>query len=287
MSPARPCPAPAWQAGRFRLGPERVHVMGIVNVTPDSFSDGGLAWDRGAAMERCDRLLAEGADLLDIGGESTRPGAPAVDADEELRRVLPVLAHARTLGVPVSVDTAKATVMRAVLDQGADIVNDVRALQDEGALQALAAHASAGVCLMHMQGRPADMQRAPHYDDVIAEVAAFLAARVQAAVAAGIDAARLAVDPGYGFGKTAAHSFTLLAGQARLLALGRPLVAGLSRKSMLGAVTGRDVGDRLPASLAAGLAAVQRGARVLRVHDVAATVDALRVWAALAPPPAP
>ena len=270
-----------WQTARYRIDLTQPRVMGIVNVTPDSFYDGGSHADAGAAMAHCDRLLAEGADMLDIGGESTRPGASTPSCSEELARVLPVLRHAVTLGVPISVDSSRPEVMRAALDAGADIVNDVRALQRPGALACLAAHPSAGVCLMHMQGEPGTMQAAPVYGDVVLEVAAFLAARSQALVEAGIARERIAVDPGIGFGKTVAHNLALLARQRELLRLGLPLLVGWSRKSALGAVTGRPVGERAAASIAAALLAAQRGAAVLRVHDVAATVDALKVWTAV------
>ena len=269
-----------WQTARYRIDLTQPRVMGIVNVTPDSFYDGGRHADAGAAMAHCDRLLAEGADMLDIGGESTRPGASTPSCSEELARVLPVLRHAVTLGVPISVDSSRPEVMRAALDAGADIVNDVRALQRPGALACLAAHPRAGVCLMHMQGEPGTMQAAPVYGDVVLEVAAFLAARSQALVEAGIARERIAVDPGIGFGKTVAHNLALLARQRELLRLGLPLLVGWSRKSALGAVTGRPVGERAAASIAAALLAAQRGAAVLRVHDVAATVDALKVWTA-------
>ncbi|WP_130480930.1 dihydropteroate synthase [Sphaerotilus mobilis] len=252
--------------------------MGIVNVTPDSFSDGG----RGAAeaLAHAERLLDEGAEILDIGGESSRPGAPAVSLADELARVLPVLRGALTLGVPVSVDTCKPAVMRAALDLGADIVNDIRALQEPGALDLVAAHPRCGVCLMHMQGEPRSMQAAPQYVDVVAEVADFLWARAEACRTAGIAAARITLDPGIGFGKTVEQNFALLPGQRSLLALGYPVLAGWSRKSSVGAVTGRAVGERVHGSVAAALAAVQHGARIIRVHDVAATVDALAVWRA-------
>ncbi|MDP4300625.1 dihydropteroate synthase [Leptothrix discophora] len=252
--------------------------MGIVNVTPDSFSDGG----RGAAeaLAHAERLLREGAEILDIGGESSRPGAPAVSVEDELARVLPVLRGALALGVPLSVDTCKPEVMRAALDLGADIVNDIRALQEPGALALVAAHPRCGVCLMHMQGEPRSMQAAPHYQDVVTEVADFLRERADACRAAGIAAARLTLDPGIGFGKTVEQNFALLPGQHALLALGYPVLAGWSRKSSIGAVTGRPVGERVHGSVAAALAAVQHGARVIRVHDVAATVDALAVWRA-------
>jgi dihydropteroate synthase len=273
-----------WRTTRFAIDLTRPRVMGIVNVTPDSFSDGGRFADASSAIAHCDQLLREGADILDIGGESTRPGAHTPTADEELARVLPVLCHAVTLGVPVSVDTSQPSVMQAALDLGADIVNDVRALQRPGAIEAVAAHGCAGVCLMHMQGEPGSMQAAPRYDDPVLDVAAFLAHRRDAAVAAGIDFDRIVLDPGIGFGKTVAHNLALLARQRELVGLGSPLLVGWSRKSTLGQLTGREVGDRLPASLAAALLAVERGTRIVRVHDVAATVDALKVWCATISP---
>ncbi|MCU0773080.1 MAG: dihydropteroate synthase [Ideonella sp.] len=252
--------------------------MAIVNVTPDSFWEGGRGVDPAEALARCRAAVEEGADLLDLGAESTRPGAPPVPADEELRRLLPVLEGALGLGVPVSVDTRKAPVMTAALAAGADVVNDVQALQDPGALEALAAHPRAGVCLMHMQGTPQSMQVAPAYRDVVGEVVQFLAERVAAAEQAGVSRDRLVVDPGFGFGKTVDHNLALWRQLERLLPLAQGILVGWSRKSTLGHLTGRPAGDRLPASLAAALASVQRGARIVRVHDVAATVDALRVW---------
>jgi dihydropteroate synthase len=270
-----------WQTTRFRIDLHRPRVMAIVNVTPDSFSDAGVFADARAAQRRCDDALADGADILDIGGESTRPGAQAPSVEEELARVLPVLRHAVTLGVPVSVDTSRAGVMQAALDLGVDIVNDVRALKGPGALEAVAAHALAGVCLMHMQGTPETMQAAPAYDDVVAEVAGFLADRLIAAQAAGVHPDRIVLDPGIGFGKTAAHNLELARRQRELLVLGRPLLVGWSRKGTLGQLTGRALDARLPASVAAAIAAVAAGAAVVRVHDVAATVDALKVWRAL------
>ncbi|HET9978317.1 MAG TPA: dihydropteroate synthase [Burkholderiaceae bacterium] len=269
-----------WQTARFRIDLRVPQVMGIVNVTPDSFSDGGRHADARTAIAYCERLVGEGAHILDIGGESTRPGARTPGAEEELARVRPVLQAAVGLGVPVSVDTSQPLVMAAALGLGADIVNDVRALQRPGALQAVAAHPSAGVSLMHMQGEPATMQAAPHYDDPVAEVLAFLAARRNAVLAAGIAAERIVIDPGIGFGKTAGHNLALLARQRELLALQTPLLVGWSRKSTLGAVTGRAVGERMAASVAAAVLAVERGARIVRVHDVAATVDALKLWQA-------
>ncbi|HEY8876530.1 MAG TPA: dihydropteroate synthase [Roseateles sp.] len=269
-----------WQTRRFRIDLSRPRVMGIVNVTPDSFSDGGRHDDARTAIAHCERLVAEGADILDIGGESTRPGAPRVDADSEWARIDQVLAAAVTLGVPVSVDTCKPEVMRRALDAGADIINDVQALQLPGALAAVAG-SGAGVCLMHMRGEPASMMDLAVYGDVVAEVAAFLAQRARAARESGIPAEAIALDPGYGFAKNGEHNLKLLAGQRVLAELGYPLLVGWSRKRTLGDITGRPVDQRLPASLAAALKAVSLGANLLRVHDVAATVDVLKVWAAV------
>ncbi len=269
-----------WRTSRFTIDLSQPRVMGIVNVTPDSFSDGGQFAGEREAILHCERLVAEGADILDIGGESTRPGARTPSADEELARVLPVLRHALTLGVPVSVDTSQPAVMRAVLGAGADVVNDVRALQRPGALEAVAAHATCGVCLMHMQGEPGTMQAAPHYGDVVFDVAAFLAQRRDAALVAGIAFDRIALDPGIGFGKTAPHNLALLARQRELAGLGSPLLVGWSRKSTLGSIADRAVDERVHASVAAAVIAVERGARIVRVHDVAATVDAMKVWCA-------
>jgi dihydropteroate synthase len=269
-----------WQTRRFRIDLSRPRVMGIVNATPDSFSDGGHHDDTRAAIAHCERLVTEGADILDIGGESTRPGAPRVDADVEWERIAGVLAAALQLGVPVSVDTCKPEVMRRALDAGADIINDVQALQKPGALTVVAG-SGAGVCLMHMRGEPASMMDLAVYGDVVAEVGAFLAQRAQAARDSGIPAETIALDPGYGFAKTAEHNLQLLAGQQRLAGLGYPLLVGWSRKRTLGEITGRTVEQRLPASLAAALRAVSAGANVIRVHDVAATVDALKVWVAV------
>ncbi len=272
---------PAWQTTRYRIALDRPRVMGIVNVTPDSFSDGGLYAETDSALRHCDRLVGEGADMLDIGGESTRPGARSPELDEELARVLPVLRHALTLGVPVSVDTSRPEVMAEAIAIGVDIVNDVRALARPGAVQVLAAAKMTGVCLMHMRGEPDAMQRAPVYaGDVVDEVAAFLRLRRDSVHAAGVALDRIVLDPGIGFGKLPEHNWALLQRQHALLALGQPLLVGWSRKSTLGRLTGRAVADRLPASIAAVLACVQRGAQVLRVHDVAATVDALAVWRA-------
>jgi dihydropteroate synthase len=269
-----------WQTARFRIPLHRPQVMGIVNVTPDSFSDGGACLDPPAAIAHAEQLLAEGAHMLDIGAESTRPGAHAPDTDEELQRLLPVLRVATGWGVPVSVDTSNPAVIRAALELGVDIVNDVRALQRPGALAAVAAHPQAGLCLMHMRGEPGTMQAEPVYDDVVLAVRDFLRERLGAARAAGIADARIVLDPGIGFGKTPAHNLELLRRQAELLDLGRPLLLGWSRKSTLGLLTGKPARERQAASVAAALLAVHAGARIVRVHDVAATVDALKVWQA-------
>ncbi len=254
--------------------------MGVVNVTPDSFSDGGRFARFDAALAQARRLIDEGADILDIGGESTRPGAADVGTEDELVRVIPLIKALRDCGKPISVDTSKPEVMRVALAAGASIVNDVRALAAPGAIDAVAA-SDCGVVLMHMQGAPRTMQLEPRYDDVVAEVARFLAARRDAVVAAEVAPERIALDPGFGFGKTLAHNLALLRGLDALAALGQPVLAGLSRKSMLGAMTGKPVTDRLAASVAAALLAVQGGANIVRVHDVAATRDALAVWQAL------
>jgi dihydropteroate synthase len=280
LPPSRSSPAPIWQCGRFLLDYSRPLLMGVVNVTPDSFSDGGRFFDPLQAIDHAWRLIDEGADLIDIGGESTRPGARPVDAAEELRRVLPVLQALRDATVPVAVDTVKPEVMRAVTAEGASIINDVNALRSPGALDAAAA-SGLGVCLMHMRGEPRTMQSAPQYEDVVGQVRAFLLERMDAAMATGIARECIALDPGFGFGKTAAHNFELLRSLNRLAELGAPVLVGLSRKAMLGAITGRPALERLPASIAAALLAVQHGARIVRVHDVAATRDALAVLAAV------
>jgi dihydropteroate synthase len=268
-----------WQTSRHRIDLSRPRVMGIVNVTPDSFFDGGRHLATDAARAHCERLVQEGADILDIGGESTRPGSQAPSVQQEIDRVMPVLEHACTLGVPVSVDTSSPELMRAALLAQADIVNDVRALRRPGALQVVAEHGSCGICLMHMLGvDPATMQQAPEYDDVVVQVRRFLQERLDVLVRAGIDPTRVALDPGIGFGKTPEHNWQLMQRQSELIALGRPLLVGWSRKSMLGRLTGRGPEGRLASSLAAALAAVQRGAHIVRVHDVAETVDVLAVW---------
>jgi len=252
-------------------------VMGILNVTPDSFSDGGLFIAADEAIRQAELMVAAGAAIIDVGGESTRPGAGGVTEQEELDRVIPVIeAVCASLDVPVSVDTSKPGVMRAAVSAGAAMINDVRALQLEGALQA-AVELQVPVCLMHMRGQPRTMQQDPDYVDVVAEVTQFLSDRVAQCCAAGLGEDLIIVDPGFGFGKTATHNFRLLAELRRLRAIGRPLLVGVSRKSALGKVTGRDVGERLAASIAAAVLAVVHGAHFVRVHDVAETVDALRI----------
>jgi dihydropteroate synthase len=256
-------------------------VMGVLNVTPDSFSDGGRYFSVEAAVEQGVRMAAEGAAFIDVGGESTRPGAAAVDADEEARRVLPVIGRLRVLTPAViSIDTSKPQVMRAAAAAGAGLINDVRALQAPEALAA-AAHSGCAVCLMHMQGEPRTMQQAPHYDDVVGEIRRFLAGRVRACRDAGVGAERLVVDPGFGFGKTLEHNLQLLRRLSEVVADGVPVLAGLSRKSMLGTLTDRPAGDRLAGSVALAVIAALAGARIIRAHDVAATVDALKVVSAL------
>jgi len=262
--------------GRFTLPLNRPLIMGIVNVTPDSFSDGGRHASTAAGIAHAFRLLEEGADILDIGGESSRPGAQSVGIDEELRRVLPIIEALQGGNVPVSVDTCKTEVMRAAISAGAAMVNDINALQGDGALEAVAG-SNVAVCLMHKQGAPQTMQLAPRYNDVVAEVMAFLAARIAAAQAAGIGRERLVVDPGFGFGKSLEHNVTLLRQLDRFQALGVPLLAGLSRKSMLGQITGLDVDVRLIPSVAAAVIAAMKGARIIRVHDVKASKEALQI----------
>ena len=269
-----------WQTTRFRLDLSKPQVMGIVNVTPDSFSDGGQHANTTAALAHCEQLLKDGANILDIGGESTRPGAPAVSLSEELARVLPVVREAVRLNVPVSVDTYKAAVMQAVLDAGADIINDIWALRQNGAQQAVVAHSQCGVCLMHMHGQPQTMQILPMQGSSIEPVHAFLQSHADALQALGVAKDRIAIDPGVGFGKTVVQNFELLAHQNQLLTLGYPLLVGWSRKSSIGAVTGCDVDERMLPSVVAALLAVERGARIVRVHDVAPTIQALKVWQA-------
>lgn len=268
-----------WITSRFDIDLNTPKVMGIVNVTPDSFSDGGQHGDALSALRHCEQLIREGVDILDIGGESTRPGSPPLALENELERVVPVVRDAVRLGVPVSVDTYKPEVMRAVLDLGADIVNDVWALRQPGALDVVAAHPRCGVCLMHMHREPGTMQQEPMQGDAPEQVARFLHAQAQVLTQRGVAPQRVVLDPGIGFGKTVAQNFALLARQGELLELGFPLLAGWSRKSSIGAVTGRErPADRVIGSVAAALLAVDRGARIVRVHDVRATVEAVSVW---------
>jgi dihydropteroate synthase len=270
------------QCGKFRLSLARPLIMGIVNVTPDSFSDGGDSATTQTALARARQLIEEGADIIDIGGESTRPGSGGVVLEEERRRVLPVLEQLAGGAVPVSVDTQKPAFMREAIAAGAAMINDINALQAPDALAAVAA-SNVAVCLMHKQGTPANMQLDPHYDDVVAEVLAFLAGRVQAACDAGIARERLVIDPGFGFGKTLEHNLALLRELRQFGDTGATLLAGISRKGMLGRITSREVHERVFASVAAAVIAVEKGARIVRVHDVAATRDALAVWAAINP----
>lgn len=269
-----------FHCGKFSFDLTRPLIMGIVNVTPDSFSDGGRLQNAQQAIAHALVLAEQGADILDVGGESTRPGAAAVSEDEELRRVLPVIEALAARGQAVSADTRKPRVMEAAIQAGAAMVNDVMALREPGALEAVA-NSSAAVCLMHMQGEPQSMQAAPHYADVVAEVREFLAQRIVACETAGIGRSRLMIDPGFGFGKTLAHNLVLLKNLGQLAELGVPVLAGMSRKSMLGALTGKPVDQREYAGIAAHLAAVARGAAIVRVHDVAAMKDALIVWQAI------
>ncbi len=275
-----------WQTTRFQINLSSPQIMGILNVTPDSFSDGGQLQSVRAAMARAEQMLKDGAHILDVGGESTRPGAPAVPLDEELSRVLPVLHELVRLGVPISIDTYKPGVMPVALDLGVDIVNDIWALRQPGALQVVAAHPSCGLCLMHMHRDPQTMQIEAMTGDVLPEVIAFLQSRCQVLSESGVARERLMLDPGIGFGKTVAQNFSLLARQSEVLALGYPLLAGWSRKSSLGRVmdTNHDANEpaeRVAASVAAALLAVERGASVVRVHDVKETVQALRVYEAM------
>jgi len=268
------------RCGRFCLTLDRPQIMGIVNLTPDSFSGDGLAGDASAAVAHAHAQIAAGADMLDIGAESSRPGAPLVAVADEIARLLPVLRQLRDVAVPVSVDTCKPEVMTMALSEGAAMINDIAALQTPGAMDALAA-TQAAVCLMHMRGEPRTMQVQPSYDDVVAEVKDFLARRVDACLAAGIAADRIVIDPGFGFGKSLAHNLTLLRDLAPFQDLPFPLLVGLSRKAMIGTITERPVHERVHGSVAAAMLAVARGAAFVRVHDVAATRDALRILAAV------
>ncbi len=270
------------QCGRFRpdiaAAALRPLVMGILNVTPDSFSDGGQFASLDLALSHAEQMIADGVDIIDIGGESTRPGAPPVSLDDELRRVMPVVYALRDCGKPLSVDTRRPAVMREVLAAGADMINDIEGFRDPDSLAAVS-DSDCAICIMHMQGEPQSMQTAPHYDDLFVEVRDFLRERIDQALAAGIAAERICIDPGYGFGKTTEHNLKLLAWQDELQRLlGFPLLAGLSRKSTIGQITGRPVEQRMAGSIAAALVAADHGACIVRVHDVAETVDALKVW---------
>lgn len=267
--------------GRHTLNLDIPVVMGVLNVTPDSFSDGGRFIELPAALDQAERLAAEGAAIIDIGGESTRPGAPSVEIEEEMRRVIPVIERlVGRLALPVSVDTSKPEVMRAAIAAGASMINDVTALRAPGAIEAVA-ESDVALCLMHMQGEPRTMQNAPRYTDVLAEVRDFLRGRVACCVKAGIAVSRLVIDPGFGFGKTLEHNLELLRRLPELAADGYPVMAGLSRKSMIGKLTGRADGERLGGSLALATLAVLSGARIIRAHDVAPTVDAIRIVTAI------
>lgn len=272
-----------FNCGKYQLNLNRPHVMGIVNVTPDSFSDGGKYSSTDLAVEHGLALIAEGADILDIGGESTRPGAPPVSLDEELRRVMPVIETLAAVStVPLSIDTYKPEVMRSAIAAGIDIVNDVRALQEDGAVE-IVANSDVGVCLMHMQGMPQTMQLAPSYQDVVSEVVHFLSDRMHVVTSAGIAIDRIVLDPGFGFGKTTAHNIALIQHLTEIDAIGRPLLVGLSRKSVLGKIAGGDEQQRLHAGLAASVISAMKGAKIVRVHDVKATVDALKIVTAVMP----
>lgn len=269
-----------WLTSRFELDLLHPKIMAVVNITPDSFSDGGARFSPHAAVRHCEDLLVQGADILDLGAESTRPGAPPVPLEEEWQRLAPVLTEALKLGVPVSVDTYKPEVMARALDAGCDIINDIWALRLPGARHVVASHPRCGVCLMHMHGEPASMQLSPMTGEIVSDVLLFLEQQIHVLQGLGIDFSRICVDPGVGFGKTVEQNFSLLTHQSSFNALGAPVLMGWSRKSSLGAVTGLPVHERLIPSVAAALLSVERGARVVRVHDVAATRQALQVWEA-------
>ena len=271
----------SWICGRFEFPLKRPLLMGVVNVTPDSFSDGGQHVDTTSAIAHAQKLVTEGADIIDIGGESTRPGALPVSIQEELARILPVMAAMRDCGAAISVDTCKPEVMQAALDAGADIINDVTGMRQPEAQRVVAAHPNCGVCLMHMQGEPRTMQSNPHYQNVVHEVQEALVAQAHLLERLGVKRARISLDPGLGFGKTLGHNYQLLHGLVQLVQSGYPIVLGASRKSFIGHVTGKPVDQRLSGSIAAALAGVARGVAVVRVHDVDATHDALKVWQAI------
>lgn len=268
------------KCGRFDLDLERPRIMAIINTTPDSFSGDGLGHDLDSALRRCESAVAAGAHMLDIGGESTRPGSESVSEQEELDRVIPLVERLAGWPVPVSIDTVKPAVMRASLAAGASLINDINGFRAPGAIEAVR-DSDAALCVMHMQGEPRSMQAAPHYDDVVGEVIEFLNNQVRALEAQGVAKARILLDPGFGFGKTLEHNLALMRALDRFLETGYPLLIGVSRKSMLGAITGRGVEERATASVAAALIAIERGARIVRVHDVAATRDAVAVWEAV------
>ncbi|WP_348944163.1 dihydropteroate synthase [Chitinibacter sp. FCG-7] len=270
-----------FQCGRFQLALDRPLVMGVLNVTPDSFSDGGQYLSLSGALKRIEQMCADGVDMIDIGGESTRPGATAVPDEEELRRVLPVIEAAVSFNIPLSIDTFKPAVMKAALAAGVDMVNDIAGLEAPGAMEALQ-ETRAGICLMHKQGNPQSMQLNPVYTDVVAEVSAYLAARASAVLAMGVEKSRVVIDPGFGFGKNLAHNCELFRAIGPMLcALDLPMLVGVSRKRMLGEITGREVQERMVPSVVAALLAAQAGAQIVRVHDVRETVDALKVWYSL------
>jgi len=271
---------PVLKCGRFRIELERPRIMAIINVTPDSFSGDGLGHDVDTAMRRAEQAVAAGAHLLDLGGESTRPGSESVSEQEELDRVIPLVERLANWPVPVSVDTVKPGVMRAALAAGASLINDINAFRAPGAVDAVAG-SDAALCVMHMQGEPRSMQSDPQYVDVVSDVLRFLDDQVRRLLERGVDAERILLDPGFGFGKTLEHNLELMRAMDRFVATGLPVLVGVSRKSMLGAITGRPTSERLAASVAAALIAVQRGARIVRVHDVAQTRDALAVWEAV------
>ncbi len=273
-------PPAIFHCGSFQFPLDRPLIMGIVNVTPDSFSDGGQFAATAAALAHARRLINEGADIIDIGGESTRPGAQAVNVDLELQRVLPVLEGLSGCGAALSVDTQKTEVMIAAISAGADMINDVNAFQAEGAMEVIAAH-NVGLCVMHKKGNPATMQVDAFYDDVVTEVKSFFSERLSALMSCGVAQNRIVLDPGFGFGKTLAHNVTLLRRLQQFLDLNVPIMVGLSRKSMLGKITGAEVDERLPASISAAILAIQNGATIVRVHDVAATKQALQILAAV------
>jgi dihydropteroate synthase len=269
-----------WQCGRFAFTRSQPIIMGIVNVTPDSFSDGGLNFATENAVRHARQLIGQGAQIIDIGGESTRPGADTISVEQEIERIMPVLDALHQAGVAISIDTRKPEVMRAALDAGADIINDVDGFRNPISRQTVSNHPSCGLCIMHMQGEPMTMQQAPTYTDVVKEVVKTLADHAQALIAQGANPNRIALDPGFGFGKTTDHNYSILAHLEQLVALGFPVLIGLSRKSMIGSIINKPVNQRVVGSVAGALIALNQGAMILRVHDVDATQDAVKVWQA-------